>query len=580
MTSTARSTSVDGLRSSVDDDNDKKTNGTSSSSSRVLGTMVVLVMRAKNLQNRVRLGKQNPYATVTFGLNKKRTAAIERGGQQPTWDSEFRFEIMRDPMEQLRDEAQAVVDKRGGVMPVTSSVTVGGKDKLQDLAGQTTVGVAQGKRVLRLAVYADDPRDPRLVGEGWVSLERKNRYAGEVKLELTWYWSDPPKSKTRSRSPAPGAYGGPGSRTAADDIDGEGTQTWDEASDVGSSTSGPIDLGPDYPDPDLAPLSQSMSKMGLNTSQRGPLPAPPTVSGRATSGYTTSYSGPHHHGANGYSTLADSANRRPSHADLAQAYSQGYTSQYSPTRIGEFGGYDGQYGQATLGPNTRGYSSVESSGFAGAAPRPYSAQDSYPQQPSAPGYVPAVNSQIPSAASSHRHAPLPQPPVARPSAATALAHSQSLSSLQGGPAMAPTFNPLVPPQPPLPPSFGHEFVTALPHGLPPPPIPYGTTHLPQLPVPPPPQPPLPPSMQRPPSIGALPPPPSVMAAHHHHHQPHPYDAYGTAGGAHHAWQSVNPATAPLPTQFHHGPPHDAMYHQQFQSTPSTGYATHNAGYSN
>ncbi|KAL7343762.1 C2 domain-containing protein [Rhodotorula toruloides] len=141
------------------------------SGERLLGTLVVIVLRAKNLPNRVRIGKQNPYATVTYGLHKKRTDTIERGGQQPEWDAEFRFEI-------LKDDSNSLV-----VAPLAT-------------------GYPPGRRVLRIACWADDARDPKLIGEGeldieetikvgkfddWVKLERKGRYAGEVYLELTWY---------------------------------------------------------------------------------------------------------------------------------------------------------------------------------------------------------------------------------------------------------------------------------------------------------------------------------------------------------------------------------------------------------
>ncbi|KWU41420.1 hypothetical protein RHOSPDRAFT_12033, partial [Rhodotorula sp. JG-1b] len=132
------------------------------SQERLLGTLIVIVLRAKNLPNRVRIGKQNPYCTITYGLHKKRTDTIERGGQQPEWDAEFRHSLGT---------------------PVVSTC-------------------AAGKRVLKVACWADDARDPKLIGEGeldieetiqkgkydnWVQLERKGRYAGEVYLELTWY---------------------------------------------------------------------------------------------------------------------------------------------------------------------------------------------------------------------------------------------------------------------------------------------------------------------------------------------------------------------------------------------------------
>lgn len=211
---------------------------------RLLGTLIVIVLRAKNLPNRVRIGKQNPYCTITYGLHKKRTDTIERGGQQPEWDAEFRFEILKEGFggeEQLTAEQAAVVTHKGGVLPappMTPSTSQGSdvssSSKLEKRASKGTLAtpvvstVNSGRRVLRVACWADDARDPKLIGEGeldieetirkgkydgkeaqhfrlfaltfssrsltspplsadWVQLERKSRYAGEVYLELTWY---------------------------------------------------------------------------------------------------------------------------------------------------------------------------------------------------------------------------------------------------------------------------------------------------------------------------------------------------------------------------------------------------------
>lgn len=151
---------------------------------RVLGTLVVVVLRAKNLTNRVRIGKQNPYTTVTYGLNKKRTETIERGGQQPTWDTEFRFEILKDSAEQLAAEGKALVNKHGGVMPVAAAGEAAARLQQQHAAGATAAsGAHAGKKVLRLACYADDPKDPKLVGEGTLDLEstiKKGAFDGEL----------------------------------------------------------------------------------------------------------------------------------------------------------------------------------------------------------------------------------------------------------------------------------------------------------------------------------------------------------------------------------------------------------------
>lgn len=153
---------------------------------RLLGTLVVVLIRGRHLTNRVRIGKQNTYATVTYGLNKKRTATIERGGQQPNWDEEFRFEILKDEREQAgaAGAANALVNKHGGVLPVSQAGEQA--NKLQSAAAaQATPVASNGKKVLRLACYADDVKDPKLVGEGTLELDeiiKKGTFDGEFEL--------------------------------------------------------------------------------------------------------------------------------------------------------------------------------------------------------------------------------------------------------------------------------------------------------------------------------------------------------------------------------------------------------------
>lgn len=150
---------------------------------RLLGTLICIVLRAKNLPNKARIGKQNPYCTVQYGLHKKRTATIERGGQQPEWDAEFRFEILREGLggEEQSEGRGAVVTREGGVMPVpTAAGTDAGGSKLEKRApggggglavAPLATGYPPGRRALRIACWADDARDPKLIGEGELDFE-------------------------------------------------------------------------------------------------------------------------------------------------------------------------------------------------------------------------------------------------------------------------------------------------------------------------------------------------------------------------------------------------------------------------
>ncbi|GAA5947429.1 hypothetical protein JCM3775_000855, partial [Rhodotorula graminis] len=312
-----------------------------SSRDRLLGTLVCIVLRAKNLPNKARIGKQNPYCTIQYGLHKKRTATIERGGQQPEWDAEFRFEVPRDDLASLDGDDDhhppAHVTRDGGVLPssaastTSSSSTLAKLDKARPVVPPLATGYPPNRRVLRIACWADDARDPKLIGEGeldfeatvksgkfddWVQLSRKARYAGEVYLELTWYSNEPrPAQSPRKASlAAASAYGGAGSRvegpSGSDDDDGGArggddddarTEEWDGGSQVGlsapmgarttsqgsfrSASGPPAELSADYPDADLAPLTSSFSTLSMAPSHRPPLPQPPAPRHVAASPY-------------------------------------------------------------------------------------------------------------------------------------------------------------------------------------------------------------------------------------------------------------------------------------------------------
>lgn len=50
-----------------------------------IGTLVVIVDRAKNLPNRRTMGKQDPYCAARLGKEAKKTDTDKRGGQTPKW---------------------------------------------------------------------------------------------------------------------------------------------------------------------------------------------------------------------------------------------------------------------------------------------------------------------------------------------------------------------------------------------------------------------------------------------------------------------------------------------------------------
>lgn len=50
-----------------------------------IGTLVVIMDRAKNLPNRRSMGKQDPYVAARLGKEAKKTNTDKRGGQTPRW---------------------------------------------------------------------------------------------------------------------------------------------------------------------------------------------------------------------------------------------------------------------------------------------------------------------------------------------------------------------------------------------------------------------------------------------------------------------------------------------------------------
>lgn len=192
-----------------------------------LGTLVVVVIKARNLPNKQRIGKQDPYCSIALGHQKQKTPAVKRGGQTPHWDAQLQFEIW----EESDDKVPVSTTETGGIGPASA---VSSKKDEDLLPGQATVGRVKSKasatdaskRLMKIACYADDPREPELIGETeldyaptlkkgefdeWVEIKHKGKYAGEVFIEMTFYSAAPPPVKRKSKPAVLGSgYGGPG----------------------------------------------------------------------------------------------------------------------------------------------------------------------------------------------------------------------------------------------------------------------------------------------------------------------------------------------------------------------------------
>lgn len=151
-----------------------------------IGTLVVIVDRAKNLPNRKSIGKQDPYCAARLGKEAKKTETDKRGGQTPRWDQEMRFTVHDSP-----DYYQL-------------KVSVFNDDKKTDLISETWIALKD------IIVQGGGKSDK------WHNLQFKGKYAGEVRMEMTYYDSRPKPevaSKDRVREGTPS--NADGSRDAA-----------------------------------------------------------------------------------------------------------------------------------------------------------------------------------------------------------------------------------------------------------------------------------------------------------------------------------------------------------------------------
>ncbi|KAL8934392.1 MAG: hypothetical protein Q9216_005935 [Gyalolechia sp. 2 TL-2023] len=138
-----------------------------------IGTLVVIVDRAKNLPNRKTMGKQDPYCAARLGKEAKKTETDKRGGQTPRWDQELRFTVHESP-----DYYQL-------------KVSVFNDDKRTELIGETRIGLED------IIVSGGGQNDT------WHNLHCKGRFAGEIRIELTYYDARPKEEHVPDRQSEP-----------------------------------------------------------------------------------------------------------------------------------------------------------------------------------------------------------------------------------------------------------------------------------------------------------------------------------------------------------------------------------------
>ncbi|KAJ6551411.1 hypothetical protein B0H19DRAFT_1378151 [Mycena capillaripes] len=184
------------------------------STPREIGTLIVIIAKANHLPDKRNFGKQDPYCTVVFNGEKQRTEVVKRGGQRPVWDEEFRFKI-------YEYDTKVVSNVQDGPPPPPP------KD-----SGKMGI---RGGTIMKLSCYADATREPSLIGQAdvdltevlttgetdeWFTLMKKDKFAGEVYLELTFWSNETPPEKKVAPVPVPKGNregSGPGSFISSDD---------------------------------------------------------------------------------------------------------------------------------------------------------------------------------------------------------------------------------------------------------------------------------------------------------------------------------------------------------------------------
>ncbi|EXJ73875.1 uncharacterized protein A1O5_03637 [Cladophialophora psammophila CBS 110553] len=141
-----------------------------------IGTLVAVVDRAKNLPNRKTMGKQDPYCAMRLGKEAKKTETDKRGGQTPRWDQELRFTVHDSP-DYYKLKCSIFND-----------------DKKTDLIGEAWIDLQE------VIIPGGGQSDQ------WRQLNFKGKYAGDIRIELTYYDARPKpeplaeKQKQRDKS--------------------------------------------------------------------------------------------------------------------------------------------------------------------------------------------------------------------------------------------------------------------------------------------------------------------------------------------------------------------------------------------
>ncbi|KAF8802443.1 hypothetical protein BYT27DRAFT_7196627 [Phlegmacium glaucopus] len=138
-----------------------------------LGTLIIVLLKARNLNDKHSFRKQDVVAQATLNGVQKRSHVDVRGGQHPEWDSEVRFTVLKG-------------NGPGGKNRKLEVACYSQESKSEDLLGKATVDISD---TLNTGEFDD-----------WVSLDIDGVIRGDIYLEMTYYAKAPvpiaaPKNK-------------------------------------------------------------------------------------------------------------------------------------------------------------------------------------------------------------------------------------------------------------------------------------------------------------------------------------------------------------------------------------------------
>lgn len=96
--------------------------------SKEIGTLIVVVLKARNLRDKHTITKQDVYTQASLNKVEKKTATDVKGGQHPVWDEELRFPIVKAANDETRKLEVAIYSK---------------EPRQDDLVGKGSVDIAE-----------------------------------------------------------------------------------------------------------------------------------------------------------------------------------------------------------------------------------------------------------------------------------------------------------------------------------------------------------------------------------------------------------------------------------------------------